>query len=99
VTADVAVSGAEPQDSQIASRLWDVAPGGETKRLVARGLYRPRSESPQRWYLHPAAWKFKPGHTIELELLGNDAPYARPSNDRFETEVGELRLRLPVRRR
>jgi acetyl esterase/lipase len=98
VTAHVTVSGAEPQDSQIAARLWDVAPEGETKRLVARGLYRPLSESPQRWYLHPAAWRFKPGHTIELELLGNDAPYARPSNGAFETEVRDLRLRLPVRR-
>jgi predicted acyl esterase len=98
VTATVAVSGTDPTDSQIASRLWDVAPDGQTRQLVARGLYRPRAASRQRWLLHPGAWKFKPGHTIELELLGNDAPYARPSNDRFETTVSGLELRLPLLR-
>ncbi len=98
VKADLAVSGTQPTSSQLASRLWDVDPETGTKRLVARGLYRPESATRQRWYLHPAAWKFKPGHTIELELLGNDAPYARPSNDPFEIEVANLKLRLPLRR-
>ena len=36
------------------------------------------------WQLHPAAWKFDRGHTIELQLLGADPPYSRPV---------ELRLR------
>jgi predicted acyl esterase len=99
ISAAVAVSGVEPASSQIASRLWDVAPGGESKRLVARGLFRPDDNPRQAWQLHPGAWRFKPGHTIELELLGNDAPYARPSNGSFETEVSELTLRLPLRRR
>jgi predicted acyl esterase len=98
IKANLAVSGTEPTSSQVASRLWDVAPGGETKRLVARGTYRPSDTPRQTWQLHPGAWRFKPGHTIELELLGNDAPYARPSNDQFETEVSKLRLRLPLRR-
>jgi predicted acyl esterase len=98
VSADLAVSGTEPTSSQLASRLWDVDPDTETKRLVARGLYRPATATRQRWYLHPAAWRFEPGHTIELELLGNDAPYARPSNDQFEIEVSRLKLRLPLRR-
>ena len=44
----------------------------------------------ERWYLHPAAWRFARGHTAELELLGNDAPYARPSN-------GVVRNRAPRR--
>lgn len=99
VVARVAVSGAEPADSQIASRLWDVGPDGERKRLVARGLYRPRSGARQAWQLHPAAWKFAPDHTIELELLGSDPPYGRPSNDSFEVEIERLRLALPLRQR
>ena len=98
-SAGLRVTGTAPANSQLASRLWDVSQDGETRRLVARGLYRPEAGARQRWYLHPAAWRFKQGHTIQLELLGNDAPYARPSNDRFEIEVSGLRLRLPVRRR
>lgn len=95
--AGIDVQGAAPEDSQIAGRLWDVAPGGETERLVARGLMRPRAGG-NRWQLHPGAWRFEPGHTIELELLGADAPYSRPSNAEFETTLTDLRLTLPVRR-
>ncbi len=96
ITARLMVSGTPPADSQIAARLWDVAPDGSSQRLVARGLYRP-SDGRNAWQLHPAAWRFRPGHTPELELLGSDAPYARPSNDSFEIEVRDLRLTLPVR--
>ena len=49
--------------------------------------------------LHPGAWRFEPGHTLELELLGGDPPYARPSNSSFAIDVSRLRLRLPVRQR
>ena len=97
VTANVTVSGTQPTSSQLDSRLWDVGPDGQ-KHLVARGLYRPEMATRQRWYLHPGAWRFPRGHTIELELLGNDAPYARPSNDQFEIEVSDLKLKLPLRR-
>lgn len=99
VIADLAIEGAAPEDSQIAARLWDVAPGGATQRLVARGLYRPAAGHRQAWQLHPAAWRFKRGHTIKLELLGNDAPYSRPSNDSYQIEVERLKLRLAVRER
>ncbi len=90
------VSGAPPTETQVAGRLWDVAPDG-TQNLVARGLYRPR-DGRNRWWLHPAAWRFERGHKAVLELLGNDAPYARPSNDQFEIEVRRLRVALPTRR-
>jgi hypothetical protein len=90
------VSGAPPSETQVAGRLWDVAPDG-TQNLVARGLYRPR-DGRNRWWLHPAAWRFERGHKAVLELLGNDAPYARPSNDLFEIEVQRLRVTLPTRR-
>ena len=99
VIAGLSIRGSRPQNTQIAARLWDVSPSTKTRRLVARGLYRPAAEGRATWQLHPAAWRFERGHTIELELLGSDAPYARPSNGHFETEVGRLKLRLPVRQR
>jgi hypothetical protein len=100
VLARVDVVGAEPRDAQIAARLWDVARGGQTQRLVARGTYRPGAEgSRQAWQLHPAAYRFRRGHAIRLELTGNDVPYARASNPPFEITISDLELRLPVRER
>jgi dienelactone hydrolase len=99
IRATLEISGAEPSSSQVAARLWDVAPGGETQLLVARGSFRPKRQGPDVWQLHPAAWRFRPGHTIKLELLGNDLPYARASNGSFSTRIENLRLRLPLRAR
>jgi predicted acyl esterase len=98
VRANLQVSGAEPANSQIAARLWDVAPDGSSQLLVARGLFRPADQGAASWQLHPAAWRYRAGHTIKLELLGNDVPYARASNDQFQVELENLRARLPVRR-
>jgi predicted acyl esterase len=93
VRAQLTVAGARPEDAQIASRLWDVAPDG-TQRLVARGSYRPVGD---HWLLHANGWRFARGHTVKLELLGNDAPYTRPSNGSFTITVAKLRLILPRR--
>lgn len=96
ITADLRVQG-DPARSQIAARLWDVAPGGAAQTLVARGLYRPRGDGRQTWEMFPGAWRFAPGHRVKLELLGGDPPYARASNSAFEITVDRLRLALPVR--
>jgi hypothetical protein len=94
----LAVSGARPTDAQLAGRLWDVAPDGSSQTLVARGLYRPRGDGTlERWQLHANGWHFAPGHVAKLELLGSDAPYARPSNALFTVSVRDLGMRLPVR--
>jgi predicted acyl esterase len=93
ITADLELTGTFPT---LAARLLDVAPDG-TQTLVARGLYRPVSDGPQAFQLHPGAWRFAPGHVAWLELLGRDAPYARPSNGTFTVDVSSLELRLPVR--
>jgi predicted acyl esterase len=98
IGARLAVGGGTPANAQIAARLWDVAPDGESQTLVARGTYRPH-DGRNRWQLHPAAWRFEKGHMPRLQLLGADAPYARPSNGSFDIEVKGLRLRLPVRAR
>jgi hypothetical protein len=96
VDATLTVRG-EAGVTQIASRLWDVSADGRTRRLVARGLYRPSGAAFQHWELHPNGWRFEPGHVPELELLGADAPYGRPSNGAFSIDIERLTLRLPTR--
>ena len=86
-------------NSQVAAQLLDVGPDG-TETLVARGLWRPRAtpgSGRQVFQLHPNGWRFAPGHVAKLELLPNDAPYARPSNGQGDFTVSNLELRLPVR--
>jgi hypothetical protein len=97
VVARLRVQG-EPSNTQVASRLWDVAPDG-TQRLVARALHRPSGSETDVWQLHPNGWTFAAGHVPRLELLGADAPYGRPSNEPFRIAVDSLELRLPVRER
>jgi fermentation-respiration switch protein FrsA (DUF1100 family) len=85
-------------NSQVAARLLDVAPNGQ-ETLISRGLWRPQvSNRPVRqvFQLHPGAWLFAPGHTVKLELLPNDAPYGRASNDQQAVTVFGLQLRLPT---
>jgi predicted acyl esterase len=94
--ARLAVDG-RPGAAQLAGRLWDVSADGG-RILVARGFFRPRSGR-NVWQLHPGAWRFRSGHRIELELLGSDAPFGRPSNSAFEVALRRLQLRLPVRER
>ncbi len=95
VSGKFAVTGAGPENTQIAARLWDVAPDGQ-QTLVARGVYRPRGEGAEAFQLHPNGWRFAAGHTPKLELLGQDSPYARASNGGFSTTAGDVELRLPV---
>jgi predicted acyl esterase len=94
IQAGLTVTGASPENTQLDARLWDVAPDG-SEILVARGTYRP-TNGHNRWWLHPGAWRFKRGHAAELELVGSDAPYARPSNDAFQIKVAGLQASLPV---
>lgn len=96
LTARLQVNGVDPEVAQVAARLWDMLPDGESQRLIARGLYRP-ANGLNTWELHPAAWRVQPGHAVELELLGSDAPYARPSNGSFAITVSDLKVDLPAR--
>ena len=96
ILAKLSMTG-DPGTPQIAGRLWDVAPGGASQTLVARGLYRLEGQGTEVWQLHANGWRFAPGHVAKLELLGSDPPYARPSNDSFTIDVSQLELRLPVR--
>ncbi|HEY8518338.1 MAG TPA: CocE/NonD family hydrolase [Candidatus Binatia bacterium] len=96
VTADLTVTG---EYAYIAARLVDVDPASNTKTLIARALYRIDPAAPngrQTFQLHANGWHFAEGHVPRLELLGRDAPYARPSNGTFSIEVSNLELRLPI---
>jgi dienelactone hydrolase len=93
VTANLALTG---QFAYIAARLWDVDPATNTETLVARGVYRVAGGGVQSFQLHPGAWHFAYGHIPKLELLGQDAPYLRPSNGAFQIQVSDLHLVLPL---
>jgi fermentation-respiration switch protein FrsA (DUF1100 family) len=83
-------------ESQLAARLLDVGPDG-AERLVARGLLRPGGGGADVVFqLHPQGYRFAGGHSVKLELLPTDAPYARPSNQQGPITVSNLELRLPV---
>jgi dienelactone hydrolase len=96
--AELEVTGARPLDAQLAGRLWDVDPETGEQVLVTRGVLRPSGAS-QRWFLYPASWRMEPGHRLELELLGRDPPFHRPSNDDFEIAISNLRVIVPTRQR
>jgi hypothetical protein len=53
-------------------------------------------DGPQTFQLHAKGWRFANGRIPKLELLGNDAPYSRPSNTPFAIDVADLVLRLPI---
>jgi fermentation-respiration switch protein FrsA (DUF1100 family) len=95
VIANIHVTGRYPE---LAARLWDIAPGGR-QTLIARGLYRPTGSGRVVFQLHANAWHFAGGHIVKLQLLGRDAPYARPSNGTFAITVSRLDLRLAVHER
>jgi hypothetical protein len=85
-------------NTELAARLWDVGPDGN-QTLVGRALYRPTGDGRQVFQPHPNGWHFAAGHVPKLELLGNDAPYGRPSNFPFTITVSKLDLRLPTHER
>jgi dienelactone hydrolase len=93
VSAELSATGSFPQ---LDAWLLDVDPMAGTETLVARGVYRPDETGRQTFQLHPGAWHFAAGHIPELELLGQDPPYARPSNGSFQITVSNLQLTLPV---
>lgn len=95
VVADLSVAGA---NDGLISRLYDVDPGAGTEKLIARGVYRPTGTGTSRqvFQLYPQAWTVAEGHQLKLELLGQDAPYVRPSTGQNPVGVANLQLRIPT---
>ncbi|MHB8532355.1 MAG: hypothetical protein ACYDC2_06515, partial [Solirubrobacteraceae bacterium] len=46
--------------------------------------------------LHGNGYRFAPGDTVKLQLLGRDNPYYRASNGTFTVEVSNLTVALPT---
>lgn len=97
VTARIASTGSY---GQIVARLWDVSPEG-TQLLVSRGVYALENgqEGKIAFQLHGNGYRFAAGHTVQLELLGRDAPYYQPSNLTFTVRASELNVSLPTLQR
>jgi predicted acyl esterase len=96
VLADLTVRAA---NDALVSRLYDVDPSTGTQRLIARGTYRPTgpgTTSRQVFQLHPQAYRIAEGHTVKLELLGRDFPYALNQVGQNPVGVKNLELRLPT---
>jgi pimeloyl-ACP methyl ester carboxylesterase len=93
VRADIQTTG---QFGEIAARLWDLMPNGQ-QRLIDRGVYALRNNQSGRitFQLHGNGYRFAPGHTIALQLLGRDAPYYQASNSNFTVRVSNLSVALP----
>ena len=99
----IAKIGSPGPHSEIAARLFDVAPNGQ-ETLVDRAVYRPvpGNTSRQVFQLHPNAYRWAAGHIPKLELLPDDAgggalsSYVRPANGQTAITVDDLQLRIPV---
>ncbi len=95
VTASIKTTGAF---GEIAARLLDVTPGAQ-ERLISRGVYRlgENQTGTISFQLHGNGYEFPAGDTIELQLLGRDAPYYRASNGAFSVEASNVTVSLPGR--
>ncbi len=83
---------------ELDSRLYDVLPNGQ-ERLISRGTYRLLNNQAGSivFQLHGNGYHFASGHTVKLELRGNDAEYYRASNDTaFTVQVSKVTVSLPL---
>jgi dienelactone hydrolase len=105
IRASLAVTGDYPE---LIARLWDVAPGGATRQIVAMGAYRPSvNQAPGtstsatagqsiNFELPPADYVIASGDTLQLELVGSNAPFYRASNGTFSISVTNLHATVPL---
>jgi hypothetical protein len=68
---------------------------------VTRGQYRLKDNQKGKitFQLHGNAYRFAKGHTLQLELLGQDPNYLRKSNGTFRISVSKLTVSVPTRER
>ena len=88
------------QDATVVAKLWDVAPDGKTKVLVTRGVYRLSAPGDAtsgllKFQLFGNHWRFRTGHTIELELGQRDLPFLRPDNLPSSITYAGVELSVP----
>lgn len=85
------------QFGQIVARLWDVSPEG-TQILIDRGVYALENGQIGKltFQLHGNGYHFAKGHTVQLQLLGRDAPYYQPSTVPFTVRASDVKVELPT---
>jgi predicted acyl esterase len=87
-------------DIELNSRLWDIAPDG-TRTLVDRGAYRAIDPAvggdTARYEMFGNAWRFRPGHQLQLEITQDESTYLRRDNFPSSATIGHVRLILPTR--
>ena len=94
VQATVATTGPY---GQLNARLWDVSGGQQV--LIDRSVYRLTANQRGRisFDLQGNGYRFAAGHTIKLELVGDDYPTHLRSSAPFTVTVSRLSVRLPTR--
>jgi hypothetical protein len=87
------------KSGELAARLYDISGGQE--RLITRGMYRllDNQKGKIAFQLNGNAYKLAKGHTVQLELLGQDPNFLRKSNSTFSVSVSKLSVSLPTRER
>jgi predicted acyl esterase len=105
IKADLSVTGNYPE---LVARLWDVAPGGANRQIIEMGAYRPSvnqsagtsatatAHQSITFQLPPNDYVVAPGHTVQLELVGSNAPFFRASNGTFTISVTNLQATVPL---
>ena len=85
------------QFGQIVARLWDLSPEG-TQTLISRGVYALENGQTGElsFQLHGNGYHFAKGHTVQLELLGRDAPYYQAGNVPFTVRASDVTVELPT---
>lgn len=86
-------------DAELDARLWDVGSDG-TETLIARGTYRyqgnPGEAAQITYQLSANAWQMQAGHTLRLELTGNDSPYYQADSVPGQITITNISLTLPT---
>jgi pimeloyl-ACP methyl ester carboxylesterase len=84
---------------ELAARLYDVFKGKEL--MVSRGQYRltDNQKGAIALQLNGNGYKFAKGHSVVLELMGQDPNYLRKSNGKFTVSVSKLKMSVPTRER
>lgn len=81
----------------LSTRLWDVHPDG-TRRLIARGVRRLAPHERGRVVIPfgPHAYRFEPGHRVQVEVLASDAPMYKPPAELFTVIVSGADVVVPT---
>ena len=94
---DVTLGGA---NAELAMRLWDYDPAGNTQTLITRNVTRlaglPGSTVHLNSELWATAWQVLPGHQLRLDMTQVDTPTWRPDNLPSALILQNITLTTPI---